>query len=342
MKTPVLTMLTPLSALLAVGCARANYETFNGFAQGTTYTITVKEPAPELAKKIDEVFAEIDLTFSVFNPESLTSRLNRGETREVTPLFAECFELAKKVHAATDGYFDSTVAPLVDAWGFGAGDRQEIPDVEALMRFVGMDKVRIEGGYLIKEDPRVRLDFSSVAKGLTVDLLARAIEESGSTDYMVYVGGEVRVRGVSEKGRPWRIGIDRPTFGLPKGGYETVVSFTPPLLSIATSGNYRNWSVDGAGRTRAHTIDPKTGEPALGEILSVSIVAAECAVADAWATGIMASSTVERARRLLGGAAGVTAAAGTSPTAELEYYIIYSVAPDSMAHISSADFPTAK
>ncbi len=304
--------LIPFLCLLAVGCAPANYETFNHFAQGTTYRIVVKNPPAGTAEKIAAVFSEIDLTFSMFNPASLTSRVNRGETDATTPLFEELFAMAKEVNGATDGYFDSTVAPLVDAWGFGPGEQAAEPDVDSLMEFVGMGKVRVTDGRIVKSDPRVRLDFSSIAKGFTVDRLALMLEDEGVDSYMVEVGGEVRVNGINEKaGREWRIQIDKPAFGIASEA-EAVVAFTGRLRAIATSGNYRNWFVDEAGRTRVHTIDPLTGVPSMGEILSVSIVAAECAPADAWATGIMASGTVERAQRLLAGA-----------PAGIEYYVVY-------------------
>lgn len=323
--------LIPLFAVLATGCGEANYEAFNQFAQGTTYTIIVKNPPAGIVEKIDATFAEIDLTFSVFNPASLASRINRNETDVTTPLFEECFTLAKEVHAATEGYFDPTVGPLVDAWGFGReGLAQEIPCVDCLMEYVGLDKVRLEGGHIIKDNPRVEMNFSSIAKGFTVDLLAEMLEGEGVDSYMVEVGGEVRVKGRNEKaGREWRIQIDKPVFGLERER-ETVVSFSRELRAIATSGNYRNWFVDERGRTRTHTIDPKTGMPVLGEILSVSIVAAECAVADAWATGIMASGTLDNARRLR-----------ESAPPGIEYYIIYGTA-DSMASIHSRGFPLVK
>lgn len=322
--------LIPLLALLATNCSEDKYETFSHLAQGTTYKIVVKNPPEGLAEKIDAIFAKIDLTFSVFNPASLTSRINRGETDAVTPLFEECFTMAKEVSAATEGYFDSTVGPLVDAWGFGAGEQQEQPCVECIMEYVGMDKVRIEGGRIIKDDGRVRLDFSSIAKGLSVDKLAEMLEEERVSDYMVWVGGEARVRGVNEAGREWRIGIDKPVSGLGGGEYVAVVSFFDTLPAIATSGNYRNWFADETGRIRAHTIDPKTGFPALGEILSVSMVAGECALADAWATGIMASGTVERARRLL---AGVPRG--------VEYFILHGNA-DFPETLHSPGFPLVK
>ncbi len=321
-----MTRLIPVFALLAAGCSQANYATFNQFAQGTTYTIVVRNPPQDMAQKINAVFGEIDLTFSVFNPASLTSRINRNETDAVTPMFEQCFSLAKEVYALTDGYFDSTVGPLVDAWGFGAGDRAAEPNVDSIRTLVGMDKVRIDDGHIIKDDPRVQLNFGSIAKGLTVDLLAEMIESCDVTDYMVEVGGEVRARGVNASGRAWRIGIDKPAFGMVRER-EAIVSFNGNLTAIATSGNYRNWFVDESGRTRAHTIDPKTGCPALGEVLSVSVVAARCAEADAWATGLMASGSLDNVRRLL-----------ASAPHGIEYYIIYGDG-DTTAPLYSTGFP---
>jgi thiamine biosynthesis lipoprotein len=352
----------PLFALLLVACDTDNYLTFSDYAQGTTYTVTVKNPPENLDEKIDAVFEDIDFTFSIFNPASLTSRINRGETDTTTALFERCFALVKDVHARTEGFYDPTVKPLVDAWGFGPEPRQEIPDIETIMEYVGLDKIYTQKGRIIKSDPRVQLDFSSIAKGLTVDLLAELLETENVTDYMVEVGGEVRTKGVNESGRAWRIGIDKPVVGLTRT-LETVAVPTGALPAIATSGNYRNQFVDTSGRTRVHTIDPTTGLATDGELLSVSIAAAECALADAFATGLMASHTIENARRILAAiATGTVNATGTAnptstengtpgtanavPTpAPFEYYIIYSApanAPTAPDNASTApDAPTA-
>ncbi len=324
--------------LVLSGCQSDNYATFNGFEQGTTYTIVVKNPSTEVAGRIDATFEEMDMTFSMFNPASLTGRINRGETEATTPLFDDCFAIAKRVNKATEGYFDSTIKPLIDAWGFGPGEMQREPDVETLMEYVGMDKIHIEGGRVVKADPRVQLDFSSIAKGFTVDKLAEMLEDEGATDYMVEVGGEVRVKGVNAAGRAWRIGIDKPVPGLVSRELEEVVVLRRSsddtadsaiaFRAIATSGNYRNQFVDESGRTRVHTIDPLTGMPVMGEILSVSIVAAECALADAWATGIMASGTLQNARRLLAG-----------NDKEIEYYVVHSTPEGGMVAFHSEGFP---
>ncbi len=295
--------------LLLVGCDQSRYSTFSGFEQGTTYVIVVRDAQDGLQDRIDAKFDEIDLTFSIFNPQSLTSRINRNETDATTPLLDECFKLAKEVWEKTNGYYDPTVKPLVDAWGFGPEEEQAEPCVECLMEYVGFDKVQLERGRIVKTDPRVQLDFSSIAKGFTVDKLADMLEAEGVTDYMVEIGGEVRALGVNAAGRTWRIQIDKPIAGLTHER-EAIIVLTSG--AVATSGNYRNWFVDEQGRTRVHTIDPKTGKPAAGEILSVSINATSCAVADAWATGVMASQTLENTRRLL-----------TDRGTEIDYYIIY-------------------
>lgn len=328
-------------SLVLFGCQSDNYATFNGFEQATTYTIVVRNPSENVAGKIDATFREMDMTFSMFNPQSLTSHINRCESYATTPLFDECFAVAKRIHAETGGYFDSTIKPLIDAWGFGTGTSgkggyDHDPNIDSLSQCVGMDKIGIERGRIKKSDPRVQLDFSSIAKGFTVDKLAEMLEAEGATDYMVEVGGEVRVKGVNAAGRAWRIGIDKPVPGLGSRQLQGVVvlrggagdAANSHLASIATSGNYRNRFVDDDGRTRVHTIDPLTGMPAIGEILSVSIVAARCAVADGWATGILASRTLDNARRLLEGASDA-----------IEYYIIYSTPDGGTTEFHSEGFP---
>jgi thiamine biosynthesis lipoprotein len=305
-----------------------NYTTYTGAAQGTTYRIVVNPGSEAIEKGITNVFEEIDLTFSMFNPASLVSRINRGETDLTTPLFDQCFEIAQRVWSHSGGYYDITVKPLVDAWGFGPGAEQAEPCVDSIMQFVGMDKVRLSGGHLTKDDPRLQLDFSSVAKGFTVDCLAEMLEQAGARDYLVEVGGEVRAKGVNARGNSWRIGINRPEEGF-SDEYEAVVTLGGALTSIATSGNYRNWFTDEAGHRRVHTIDPTTGRPAIGSLLSVSIAAPTCGEADAFATALMASGSIARATPIL-------------PPSGVEYFIIYTSEEGLTATIHSPAFPLAK
>jgi thiamine biosynthesis lipoprotein len=309
-------------------CAKEEYQTYTGKAQGTTYRIVVSRGSESIEKGITATFEEIDQTFSMFNPLSLVSRINRGETDQTTPLFDECFEIAQRVWQHSGGYYDITVKPLVDAWGFGPGREQASPNVDSIMQFVGMDKVRIANGRIIKDDSRLQLDFSSVAKGFTVDRLALMLEGEGVCNYMVEVGGEVRTKGINANGNRWRIGINRPVEGL-TAEYEAIVVLNDIQTSIATSGNYRNWFTDEAGHRRVHTIDPITGRPAIGSLLSVSIAAAECGVADAFATALMASGSIAKATPIL-------------PPAGIEYFIIYTTEQGETAVIHSLDFPFSK
>ncbi len=325
----IISLFTLHSSLFTLtSCDRNHYATFSGFEQGTTYTIVVKNPGKDLGGRIDSVFNEIDNTFSMFNPESLVSRINRNETTETTPLFDECFAIARKVYERTGGYYDLTVKPLVDAWGFGPGERQDMPCVDSLMEYVGMDKIRIGNGHVVKDDPRVQLDFSSVAKGFSVDRQAGMLESCGVTDYMVEVGGEVRVKGVNAAGNRWRIGINKPVEGFSQE-LEAVVTFDDRLRAIATSGNYRNWFTDETGNKRVHTIDAKTGMPAMGNVLSVSVVGSECAVADAWATGLMATHDI-------------AIASSISTPGDLEFFIIFSDEAGEIQVLSTRGFPIEK
>lgn len=314
-----------LGTLLLTSCDKSNYVTYSGLAQGTTYKVVVDLPGESLGDRIDDIFAEMDGTFSMFSPESLVSRINRNETDETTPLFDEIFTLAEQVYRHSGGYYDITVKPLVDAWGFGPGQEEEAPCIECIMEYVGMDKIRLSGGRVVKDDPRVQLDFSSIAKGATVDLIAGMLERAGAADYIVEIGGEVRAKGKNASGNPWRIGINKPVEGF-YHELQGVVVFEGSLKAIATSGNYRNWFMDEHGRRRVHTIDAKTGQPAIGNILSVSIAAPECAAADAYATGLMAAGDIDRARVIL-------------PPDGIEYFVIYTDDRGETAVLRSPGFP---
>lgn len=309
--------LFTLLALALTACApRPNYLTFTGFQQGTTYSITVRDAPKNTEAEIDTLFRRIDLTFSMFNPTSLVSRINRNETTEITPLFEECFLLAEQIHHDTEGFYDPTVKPLVDAWGFGPEEMQNEPRLDSLLEFVGLDKIALKGDRIVKTDPRVQLDFSSIAKGFTVDKLAEML---GETDFLVEVGGEIRARGVNRRGIAWRVQIDSPGGGfahaqaavISLGGEGDEGGSAKRGDAVATSGNYRNRFEDAGGLTRVHTIDPHTGAMAAGDVLSASVVASSCALADGWATALVAARERGTAERLLARAP------------QLEWYLIY-------------------
>lgn len=183
---------------------------------GTTFRVTA-DVRGMTARQLRDAALRLDrearASMSIFEEESLLSRLNDNRTDSVDAHIAYCLRLADSVGALSGGVYDVTVKPLVEAWGFAGRAADAAPDVDSILRFVGRGKVRIEGGRLVKADPRVQLDFNSVAKGYTVDLLAALVERAGARNYLVEIGGEIRCRGVNASGGPWRIGVETPFDG---------------------------------------------------------------------------------------------------------------------------------
>lgn len=287
--------------MLMLGCEkRVQYRYTEGKIYGTFYHISY-ESASDLQQEIREEMESVNASLSMFNPNSLIARLNRNETDSTDNLFRKMFAMACKVNLATGGGYDITVAPLVNAWGFGV-QQEAFPDsarIDSLLMSVGMDKLSLENGRLLKKARGMKLDASSIAKGLGVDLVAEYFERCGIRNYMVEIGGEVRVKGESDKKRPWRIGIDRPEDDVAAGGrqLQMVVGLTSGAL--ATSGNYRNFYIHD-GKKYAHTINPQTGFPVQTEILGASVYAPSCMEADAYATGFMVVG-LDKAKTLITG-----------------------------------------
>ncbi len=232
---------------------------------------------------------------SIFEEESLLSRLNDNRTDSVDAHIAYCLRLADSVGALSGGVYDVTVKPLVEAWGFAGRAADAAPDVDSILRFVGRGKVRIEGGRLVKADPRVQLDFNSVAKGYTVDLLAALVERAGARNYLVEIGGEIRCRGVNASGGPWRIGVETPFDGNDLCGASVQRRLRMSGGGLATSGNYRRYYVGADGAKVAHTIDPARGAARSRACCrSVTVAAPTCAEADALGTMYLAMGPTRR------------------------------------------------
>lgn len=245
-----------------------------------------------LFKRVEEELALVNRQMSTYDPESELSRFNaygKSDWFEVSGDLAEVVELANKVSTKTLGAFDVTVGPLVDLWGFGPDGRpKKVPDaaeVQSALELVGYETVasRSSPAGLHKQNPKTRVDLSAIAKGHGVDRVCDLFEAAGIESYFVEIGGEVRTRGSKPDGEPWRVGIQNPT----------VEKVDAPLrilelkdLALATSGNYRNFYFRG-GKFYSHTIDPSTGYPVRDRIVSASVVARECALADAAATAMM-------------------------------------------------------
>lgn len=280
------------AAVLLAGCGgRAEYTTVDGVMLGTTLHVVadVRNTTPqELYRAIMDLDREAKASMSIFDEGSLLSRLNRNETDSVDRHIAFNLHLADSIGALSDGRYDVTVKPLVEAWGFAGKQAEAHPNLDSLLTFVGRDKVRIENGRLVKADPRVQLDFNSVAKGYTVDLLAGLVEGFGAENYIVDIGGEVRCRGVNRQGDPWRIGVETPFDGNMSDGDYLQRRIRLTEGGLATSGNYRRFYLDADGNKVAHTLDPRTGRSVLSRLLSVTVVAPTCAEADALGTMFLA------------------------------------------------------
>lgn len=263
------------------------YQHDKGMVFGTVYHITYQSPQ-NLQKEIESQLAQVDASLSPFNKHSIITAINENRDTVVNKMFTDVFTLAMKISDITDGSFDITVAPLVNAWGFGfkGGAMPTRHQVDSLKRLVGYRKVSLANGHVTKSDPRIMLDCSSIAKGYGCDVVANYLRSKGIDNYMIEIGGEIVTRGISEKRLPWKIGVTKPTDDSLNVNQEiqTVINVTDKAM--ATSGNYRNFYYKN-GRKYAHTIDPATGYPVQHTILSSTVIADDCATADAYATAFM-------------------------------------------------------
>ncbi len=258
-----------------------------GMVFGTIYHITYQSDI-NYQKEIEAELQKVDNSLSPFNKTSIISRINRNEKVKVDEMFSEVFQLAEKISGDTDGAFDITVAPMVNAWGFGfkTGNPPTRQTIDSLRTIMGFHTVSLQDGYVIKKNPKTMLDCSAIAKGYGTDVVARFLKKKGIQNFMVEIGGEIVVNGNSEKLQPWRIGINKPTDDSlnTNQAIQDVVSVSN--IAMATSGNYRNFYYKN-GKKYAHTIDPKTGYPVQHNILSATVFADDCATADAYATSFM-------------------------------------------------------
>ena len=274
------------------------YQHNSGYIFGTSYNITY-QCADDHKADIEKALNEVDASLSPFNDISIITHVNRNEEVVLDDFFLDVFRLAQKINEDTEGAFDITVAPLVNAWGFGFknGVNPDEKVIDSLRQVVGLHKVRLEGDKIVKTDPRVMLDCSAIAKGYGVDVVANLLRKFGIKNFMVEIGGEVVTSGVNRERMPWRIGVTKPTDDSLSINNElqTVINVTDKAM--ATSGNYRNFYYKG-GRKYAHTIDPKTGYPVQHSILSATVITNDCATADAYATSFMVMG-LEKSKKVL-------------------------------------------
>jgi thiamine biosynthesis lipoprotein len=286
------TIIFLLVVLLLSRCRPAvEYAEINGLTQGTTYHIVV-ETTPgmntgDLRLKVESLLSEVDNSLSIYNDSSVISLINSNISDKTDTLFREVFSASALISEQCNGLFDITVGPLVKAWGFGpdALKRFDETKLDSLLALVGMNKVRLESDRIVKADPDMFIDVNAIAQGYTVDLIIDLLAGEGIKECLVEVGGEVRTSG-DKNGKGWHVGIDRPADGNYVPGADLKAKIGLDNSALATSGNYRKFYIDN-GVKYSHTIDPRTGYPSRHTLLSATIVAPECAVADAWATACM-------------------------------------------------------
>ena len=237
--------------------------------------------------EVDSLLQAFNQSLSTYIPDSEISRFNATDSMAFeSPFFYPVLETSRRIFELTGGAFDPTVGPLVNAWGFGPNKQPsaDTSKVDSLLKFVGFNSITFTSSYAVKEMPGMYLDFSAVAKGYAVDLVADFLSAEGVENYMVEIGGEVVCKGKNEKGAFWLIGVDNPNLDAVSENIAATVHIEN--RAMATSGNYRNfYQVD--GKKYAHTIDPFSGRPVQHSLLSASVFANNCMTADALATACM-------------------------------------------------------
>ena len=276
-----------VGTIIIVGQNKPTFRTQQGKIFGTLYTVTYEHNA-DLQPQIVAAMQAVDNSLSPFNKQSIITAINNNDSTEVDSLFSEVFHTAKQIYAESHGAFDPTVAPLVNAWGFGFKRGTDVcsATIDSLCQLVGFDRIELDGKQVSKADDRMQLDFSAIAKGFGSDCVARVLDSHGIKNYMVEIGGEVVVKGHNKNGNPWGIGITKPVDDSLSVSQElqTVLRLTD--CAIATSGNYRNFYYKD-GVKYAHTIDPRSGYPVQHSLLSATVIADNCMRADALATAFM-------------------------------------------------------
>lgn len=302
-------LLTAFASLCAVvlagcGCAQSTpgYYHNQGEAFHTYYSIKYRSDRA-MDQEIAEALQKLNNVANPFEKGTLLYRLNNNETTLTDSTFRLLFSRAMEVSRMTQGKYDITVGPLVNIWGFGfepsPWKEGKVPQsaIDSIRQFVGFDKVTLRGDTLVKADPRIRLDMASIAKGYSSDLVADALCQKGVSDYLVEIGGEVAFSGINPDGEAWRVGVSKPVFDtLGISNQMACILHLTGKGGMATSGNYHNYKVRADGSRYAHTIDPTAGYPIESDVLSATIIAPNCALADALATASMVLGSSEALR----------------------------------------------
>lgn len=278
------TEVTPTEVNVAV----AGKMTLSGPTMGTTYNITyLDQDNRDLQPSIDSLLNVFNLDLSTYIPESELSKFNSGDTLVYKlPYLYPVLKASKEVYHNTNGAFDPTVGPLVNIWGFGptGPELKDSVNIKELLKNVGFDKVEFDEKQVRKSNPNIYLDFSAIAKGYGVDVVADFLRRKSIENFLVDIGGEIVAHGVNDKGELWKLGINRPEESASSSDLMGIIALQD--RGMATSGNYRNYYVQDSIRI-SHTINPATGYPVQHSLLSATVVAKDCMTADAYATAMM-------------------------------------------------------
>lgn len=265
------------------------YKSLHGTAEGTSYRIVYEDiGVGNIQKDVDKIISQLEKSLSVYNPQSIIACVNRNEVVEVDIYFEEVFNLAKTINLITEGAFDISAEPLFRAWGFSSTPRNipNLSDIASMQNDMGMDKIKIENKKIVKNNPNIIINMNAIAKGYSVDLIAFFLDSLNINNYLVEIGGELRLKGTNEANKLWRIGIDTPKEGKTIQGEDITAILNITDRAIATSGNYRQY-YENNGQKIVHTIDPRTGYPSTNDIASVTVLASTATVADAFATAFL-------------------------------------------------------
>lgn len=297
-QVPFLTLLIIGTVLIIRQQRNMPYQRYSDFVFGTTFTVTYQCDS-DMSQSIKAELMKVDYSLSPFNKESVITAINNNKDVKPDKMFMDVFQLAMDVSRETDGAFDITVAPLVNAWGFGfkSGEKPTARQVDSLRQIIGYQKISVDNGKIRKQDSRMMLDCSAIAKGYGTDVVANFLRQRGVRNFMVEIGGEVVTCGVNPERVPWKVGVIKPDDDSLSVSHELQTILNVTDIAMATSGNYRNFYYQG-GRKFAHTIDPKTGYPVQHNILSATVLAKTCALADAYATSFMVMG-LDKAQKVL-------------------------------------------
>ena len=261
---------------------------FVGQAQGTYYAITYFEmDGIDYQVEIDSILIAFDQSVSVYQTNSIVSKVNRNEKVTLDHWFIDNFRLSQKISNETNGCFDITIAPIANVWGFGTWEQPDSINhqlIDSLKQYVDFQKIKIENGKIVKENPHIQLNYNAVAQGYAVDVLSDFLLQKGIQHFLIDIGGEIYAKGQKPNGDAWKVGIEIPEDHAENRSYNSIVSIQDE--SVVTSGNYRKYyEIDGV--KYAHSLDPKTGYPVKHSILSATVIAPKAADADAYATAFM-------------------------------------------------------